>query len=210
MAPATRALSTVPATGVTSTDIGAAEAAGTPPPLPPTGLFVVTTEADAFNPNNSAISLREALAAAENDPAANTITFDAEVSGIELALGQLEITRGGPLTIDADLDDDGAPDVTISARLTAVSCASKTWTPRSMASRSSNGVATADGPARGPDLVRNAALVLEDSAVISNVTVGDDAQGGGVAAQGHSPVTLINSVVSGNSTFGDGPPAVAA
>ena len=145
--------------------------------MPPTGLFVVTTGADVFDPNDGVVSLREALAAAENDPAANTITFTGRARNIELELGQLEITRGGPLTIDGERDDDGAPDVTISgvaeSRVLSIRDADTTIDGLTI----HNGVTTADGPAGSGAgiLVRNAALVLENSAVTGNITFGEDA-----------------------------------
>ena len=61
------------------------------------------------------LSLREALALANANPDLNTITFAASLSGGTLFLTQGELTITFNLTINGDRDNDGIPDITISA-----------------------------------------------------------------------------------------------
>jgi fibronectin-binding autotransporter adhesin len=89
--------------------------------------FIVTTLADendsatAANPGGSGLSLREALALANADSDADTITFAPGLAGgstpgtddgrIALAFGQLEIVN----SVALDGDTDGDADITIDA-----------------------------------------------------------------------------------------------
>src|ERR671935_136686 len=85
--------------------------------------YTVTTLTDeAFNSGDLAaetadgggLSLREAIALANANAGADTITFDASLSGgtLRLTLGTLEVS-GASLTINGDLGNDGTPNITI-------------------------------------------------------------------------------------------------
>jgi Ca2+-binding RTX toxin-like protein len=76
--------------------------------------LVVTTANDVVDLFDGETSLREALAFAESDPDASTITFDASLDGSTLRLTQGQLVIATEVTIDGDLDDDGAPDITVS------------------------------------------------------------------------------------------------
>lgn len=75
--------------------------------------FIVTTiddneTVDAFT------SLREALALANLTFEADTITFDAGLSGQTIALTLGELVLSSDVTIDGDIDGDGSADITVS------------------------------------------------------------------------------------------------
>jgi hypothetical protein len=68
----------------------------------------------AANPGDDGISLREAIAATNNDPGSYIITFDTALIGTTILLSDdLPALLGGGLTIDGDIDDDPQPDVTL-------------------------------------------------------------------------------------------------
>ena len=118
-------------------DLGALE-------LQPGQSFEVTTledELDSADPNATLIdfggltdlSLREALVLAQQDKASyDTITFAASLIGgptpgvddgvLTLAMGELAIE--GNVTIDGDVNHDGAPDITIDAVIHRPRCTS--------------------------------------------------------------------------------------
>ena len=85
--------------------------------------YVVTTTSDC-TAGDGDISLREAITAASSnaafgDAAAgtlnDTITFAAGISGqeIALAIGELTVAGGEPITINGDIDGDGTADISI-------------------------------------------------------------------------------------------------
>lgn len=117
---------------VTRTPAGALD----PPPLPagvPAGdegdegrLITVATSSDVSdgdvstvdalesNPGPDGISLREAIAATNNDPGTYTVRFDPSLTGGTIGLtNSLPPLRGGGVFIDGDIDGDGSPDVSL-------------------------------------------------------------------------------------------------
>lgn len=71
---------------------------------------------------DSGISLREAIQAANNTSGLKIITFSPALSGGTIRVGEttatsLPILTGGDLTIDGDIDGDGAPDITLDGSL---------------------------------------------------------------------------------------------
>ena len=78
--------------------------------------ITVTTLSDVDDLSDGQTSLREAIFLAENQAGADTITFDASLSGMTIMLGSaLSLTgAGGALTIDGDINNDGIADITIS------------------------------------------------------------------------------------------------
>ncbi|WIY24787.1 choice-of-anchor Q domain-containing protein [Parasedimentitalea psychrophila] len=85
---------------------------------PGTDVIEVDTPLDVTDASDGLTSLREAIAMANADPDANTITFNTDVFNdepqdvIRLTQGALLITSD--LTIDGDLNDDGQPDIIVS------------------------------------------------------------------------------------------------
>src|SRR5262245_53653063 len=77
--------------------------------------FLVTTLADTVDPNDTVLSLREALALANGSAGSDTITFEQTLAGGTLTLtsGELQITTND-ITIDGDIVGDSGPDITIS------------------------------------------------------------------------------------------------
>jgi len=111
------------------------------------------------------------LALANSDgPGAETITFDASLSGQTLTLtqGELDITTDG-ITIEGDIDGNGTPDITISGNH-----ASRVFSIDASGTIS----AALDG------------LVIKD---------GSASSGGGIFVGQNDALTLSNATVSGNS-----------
>jgi CSLREA domain-containing protein len=83
--------------------------------------FTVTTAADTVNGSDGVTSLREALALAQANSGADTITFSSSIPGIsvltfvDLSAELLITSQGGPLTINGDIDNDGQADVILNA-----------------------------------------------------------------------------------------------
>ncbi len=195
--------------------------------------FIVTTLADGgdddFGGGNLAaeeadgdgLSLREALGLANGDLAnPNSITFDPLLAGGVLFLqsGQLAITTDG-ISIDGDIDGDGAPDIEISADLSEAQNDSATsrvflisdGDDLSSIAATLNGLVIRDGNAAGavpPNAGGGIEVGIADALTLSNATVSGNAasaSGGGIYGNDGSSITLTNATVSGNSTgFGGG------
>lgn len=72
--------------------------------------FTVDTTADTVDAGDGLLSLREALALADADPAtADTVVFDGSVQGKTIVLA------GSQLTVGTDVTIDGAAGVTLDA-----------------------------------------------------------------------------------------------
>jgi hypothetical protein len=86
-----------------------------------------TTNIDTLiaNPGSDGISFREAIRAANNTLGVKRIEFASNLKGATILLGSAEITDepinllSGQLTINGDIDGDGAPDVTVDGSLGA-------------------------------------------------------------------------------------------
>jgi hypothetical protein len=66
------------------------------------------------NPGPDGVSLREALAAANNEPGSNTIRFAPALAGAAITLeSQLPPLTGGGVSVEGDIDGNGTPDVTL-------------------------------------------------------------------------------------------------
>ena len=165
------------------------------------------------------ISLREAIAAANNTAGADTITFDQ--SGTILLDAVDNDTDGnnaapaltGELTIDGDLDDDGIPDVTLDANQTA-----RVFHVGLGASATMDGLvitggnADPGGPfgtffpgADGGAIDNNGTLTVRNSVITGNSALDDC---GAISSYGNvtngAAVTIINSTISGNTAGGNG------
>jgi hypothetical protein len=196
-------------------DLGAVE-------IQEAGSLVVTTAADVVDDTDGLTSLREAVAFANAQAGADTITFDAGVFDggaedlIRLTQGQITITdaltidggaAGVTITGDKDGDDavdaDGITDVAASLdgedRLddnSRIFAATAALTLDGLTL--TGGRTTATGQDGGA--VLGTTVTLTNSTVSGNSTAGFVADGGGVFG---SAVTLTNSTVSGNATSGD-------
>jgi hypothetical protein len=78
--------------------------------------YTVTTPIDENDGGAGGIglSLREALALANGDPGADTITFDASLAGQAIVLTNGQLTISADLTIEGDIDGDRRADITVS------------------------------------------------------------------------------------------------
>jgi predicted outer membrane repeat protein len=204
------------------------------PPTPDLGAFeqqntpslVVTTlddeldaaDTDLATVNLTDLSLREALALANGDAGANTITFAAALSGgtLFLTTGQeLAITTDG-ITVDGDIDGDGDADITIDADSAAGldDAASRVFLINDggagTIAATLNGLVIRDGNATDPFTNRAGggiyvgdfdALTLTNATVSGNSAGGD---GGGIGGDYRAAITLTNATVSGNSAGADG------
>lgn len=154
--------------------------------------------------DGAGLSLREALAWAL---AGDTITFDLDAGaagnqGGSITLGgsALVIAVGG-LRIDGDLDDDGSPDVLVSADdASRVMTVNLNLTDIELTGLELTRGAAFDGGALS--LATNAAVTMRDCRVTDSVASGS---GGGVYGSTVA-LTLINTTVSGNTSasFGGG------
>jgi CSLREA domain-containing protein len=204
-------------------DIGAAETPYETPSL------VVTTTDDVVDNTDGLISLREAVAFANSNADASTITFASGTGEafagdalIRLTLGEIVITEaitidgssaGGAVVITGDANDNdetvGTGDITDVAGSGAALLADNSRifnVTNGAADTTLTGMTLTGGRTTGHNdyggAVRSwAVLTLDDVTVSGNSTAGIDTGGGGVAA--YSTVTLTNSTVSGNSTASD-------
>ncbi len=199
-------------------DIGAFEIdRGEVPPERDTGTYV-TTLADNHT-GDGELTLREALTYAATTPEADVITFAPSLAGGAITL-EAQLFVDSDVTIDGDLNDDGAPDITLDANAdgdgdatTALGESGPDFQARRVMDITEDrtvtlegliltgGATTAEGEEGGGIRAGEGSnLTLTNSTVSGNSTAGRAAGGGGVFGQGD--VTLLNSTVSGNSTAG--------
>ena len=170
--------------------------------------YVVTTLDDENDagvtvaaPGGSGLSLREAIALADPNGEADTITFAAGLSGgvIRLTLGTLIINDSGGVKIDGDIDDDGTPDIIITGDKndndTTVFGTDITDIP------ASNLAGTLSDNVRIFLNLFLSNLTLEGLVLTGGVDNGG--MGGGAVQSDSQPVaslTIRNSVISGNAS----------
>ncbi len=170
--------------------------------LPAQGLVVDTTTDVVDNDFTIGhLALREALLFANLDPLANTITFDANLSGQTITLSGSELLITDALTIDATAL---AANVTIDAnmqsrvlRFSAFPTGNLTLSGLTITGGRTIGEFDDGGGIR----FSGDTLTLNSSTVSDNSTTGDFAYGGGIWSFS-SDVTLTDSTVSDNSTSG--------
>ncbi len=184
--------------------------------------FIVTTNIDESYDNGdltaetndgNGLSLREAIGLANANAGADTILFDASVftggasSLIRLTLGtELEITD--TVTIDGDLNDDGMPDIVITADALGndILQADDLTTAFDESVLTDVAASLANDPARlDTDNTRifnstdpGADVTLVGLVLTGGRTTAVGAEGGAVLTSGD--LMLIDSIVSGNST----------
>lgn len=185
-------------------DAGAIELQqGTVVPVGATGSLVVNS-ADDGNLFDGLTSISEALALANSDPDQSTITFDPTVftggaaNIIYLSQG-LEITTD--IVIDGDLDNDGSPDIVLSADVNG----------DDTTTTDANGttITDAENNLNTTDNVRVIRITNDAAVTLDGVTVTGgflNSNGAGILAFPDTMLTLTNSSVSGNRTLinGDG------
>ncbi|MDS4021471.1 MAG: hypothetical protein RKR03_13315, partial [Candidatus Competibacter sp.] len=166
------------------------------------GLVLLSAPAQAAtlivtnNNDSGAGSLRQAIADAS---AGDTITFDDKFS-ITLTSGELSVTKS--LTIDGDLDDDGAPDITVSGNNTL-----QVFAIMGAVTVTLDGLTITGGwsPAGGGIYAFGGTLTVAHSTVSGNSAVGSGGgDGGGGIYAFDETLTVAHSTVSGNSAVGSG------
>jgi len=193
-------------------DIGAYERQ----PVLGVNLVVVSNNLDVVNGDTSSIadliaddggdgiSLREAILAANNTAGADTITFDASLSGQAITLSGTQLVITETLTIDATAL---AANVIIDANQQSRIMNFTTSTgDLSLAGLTlTGGRTTGDGSFNGGGGIRfesNGTLALTQSTLSGNSTTGNQARGGGIRTHSGA-VTLTQSTLTGNSTEGN-------
>ncbi len=154
--------------------------------------FTVTNTNDA-----GAGSLRQAILDANTTPGADTILFDAGVTGtITLSSGELTIAESvtitGPGLAELTIDADGA------SRVLSI------YSPTENSVVTISGLTITGGSADrgGGILVNDEDVTLDGVSITGNAATGD---GGGLWADGFNmDLTVTNSVISGNSAGGNG------
>ena len=186
-----------PAPAGTNPDIGAFELDQSVPPRAPT--FLVTTTSDA-SADDGVLSMREALALADADPAtADTIVFDLAAMG-----GNTIVLGGSQLTVASDVTIDGGSGVIIDGdEKSRVLLVQGYGTDVALENLTiSGGRSSSDFPAGGGGIGAGSytTLSLDQVSVTDNIAAGTFGQGGGIFSSG--AVTLIHTTVSGNSAAG--------
>ena len=136
------------------------------------GSLVVTTTLDVVNAFDGETSLREAIEFANEKAGLDTITFDAGVfgGGATIALNGSRLLINSSMQIDGDADGDGASDVTVDA-----------------------------GGQSRVAVVKGATTDVFFESLVLTGGGGVSSEGGGLRIQ-NAAATLIDTVISGNST----------
>ncbi|MFN0194179.1 MAG: beta strand repeat-containing protein [Aestuariivirga sp.] len=156
------------------------------------GVIVVTTAADVVNAGDGVTSLREAIAQANAKADTTSILFAANLSGSTIVLGG-ELVITSDVFINGDTNGDRKADITISgnnvSRVIDISGATTDVEFFSLTITGGNGGAINN---------TGASLFIQDT-TISNSTA---SVGGGLRSV-NSAVTLVNSLVTGNTATGN-------
>ncbi|MBF0145809.1 MAG: DUF4347 domain-containing protein [Magnetococcales bacterium] len=155
------------------------------------------------------VTLREALSHANNDnntadsagtagSGTDIITFDPSLSGTTITLNGSALTISSSLTIDADLNDDGTPDITIDGNNN-----SRIFSVNSGTTVTLTGLVLTQGDSGGNDggAIRNSGnLTFADGTITQNT--GD--KGAGIYNASTGTLTVNNSTISLNTGTNDG------
>jgi len=160
---------------------------------------IVTTTADVVDENDGVFSLREAIALANADTDADTITFAAGVGGGTIVLSS-ELSITDDLTIDGDINDDNKADITISgndaSRIVNITGATTDVALKSLTL--TNGYSADHGGAvRAWDIGK---LTILDTTIQNSKS---DSYGGAIRAYG-AEVEIVNSLLHHNVSGEEG------
>ncbi len=163
---------------------------------------VVDTTSDVIDGDFSAgqFSLREAIELVNNNPGAETITFDAALSGDTITLSGTELEVTDALTIDATaLAQNVTIDANAASRIFNITATTGNFTLAGLTLTGGRSTESFDGGGA----IRSSTtdnLTIDQSTISGNSTDGTLSSGGGIYALG--AVTLANSTVNENSTSG--------
>ncbi len=177
----------------------------------------ITVDSTADNVTvDGSCTLREAIEAANTDTGADctagsgadTINFDNSLSGSTVTLGGTELSITDSLSIDGDLNDDGAPDIEINAndssRVININPASNSVDVTLEGLTISGGNSTSEGAGvrsqfnYGSDFGAN--LTISNSVISGNTALFSN--GAGVYLAYTNSLTVNNSSISGNTADG--------
>ncbi len=166
-----------------------------------TPSLVVSITGDGINVFDGETSLREAINFANSQGGADTITFEAALSGQTITLGGTELEITDTLTIDASaLNDKVTIDANQGSRVLHVSSSTGDLTIHALTITGGRTTVNSDGGG-GIRFGSSGTLLVTDSTVSGNSTTGDRADGGGIYTD-NGAVTVTGSTVSGNTTTG--------
>ena len=160
--------------------------------------LVVTTELDAVDPFDGLTSLREAIVYANGLAGADTIEFDASLSGKTILLAQGELLITESLTVNGLGQDLLTIDAQQNSRIFNITASTGNFSFGGLTL--TGGKTTANGDGGAIRSVSSGDLTIEGSTVSGNGTLGYNSNGGGIFAYGS--VMLTDSTVSDNSTSG--------
>ena len=167
--------------------------------MPETSSLIVTTASDIVDANDNLTSLREAVAFANSNADASTITFDASLAGQTLGLTQGQIALSTEVTIDGDINGDDRADITLSgnnaSRVFVVNNAASDVELRSL-------TITAGTAGDGGAIVQVAGSLL-----IADTTISDsraDSVGGALHSYYSKSLTVVNTTFTNNTAFNVG------
>src|SRR3954452_17786322 len=163
--------------------------------------ITVTTSADVVA-SDGVRSLREAVTLANATSGADTIVFAPALEGKTLPLTQGELVLSRDLTIDGDQNNDGT-EVTLSggdlSRILHATGSGTDVTVRDLTL--THGRTVGENEAGGAVLGDAGTILRLDQATVRDShTTGHGGDGGGISA---ASITLVQSLVTGNSTTGD-------
>ena len=160
----------------------------------------IGADLDADTADGGGLSLREALHWANGF---DTITFDSALSGHTITLGGTELKIENSVTIDGDLDDDGAPDITISgngqSRVFNINDGNNSFHKNVKL----DGLILTDGYTNINAAPNGGAIASWETLAIVNSRITDSAaktNGGGIAHE-YGSLYVSNSLISGNRTL---------
>jgi CSLREA domain-containing protein len=173
--------------------------------LSPPSALVVTTLSDVVDVNDGVLSLREAVALANQHPDADAITFDASLSGGTIYVGAL-----GELDINSSMTITG-PDITLSAKAdpTEAVADNRVFNIDSHGSVDGDGnlyavalqgLTVQDGRDLGTGGLGGGIYASNVNLTLTNVTVANNAvsSGGGGVYAVDSTISAIGSTFTGN------------
>lgn len=162
------------------------------------GALVVTTELDVVNADDGLLSLREAVAIANGNSDADSITFAVGLAGKSIVLTGGELTIAATVSIDGDVNKDNRADITISGngatRIFNISGGTTDVDLLSLTLSGGNGNNQGGGAISATGI---ATLDLVDTTISNNTArIG----GGGVFVDGGA-VTATRVLLTGNIAF---------
>ncbi|MEM7210578.1 MAG: choice-of-anchor Q domain-containing protein [Pseudomonadota bacterium] len=171
-----------------------------------TPSLIVDTVSEVENAFDGVTSLREALALAQSDPDASTISFAANMNGQTIVLTSGIVNLTTDVTIDGDINDDGIADVTLDAngahRVVEVSGAGTDVLLDGLTLR--GGYISGFEVGGGVLFTGDGSGTIRNSVITGTTGTGTAPRGGGVAIEAGSTVAIEGTTISQNDITGNG------